>query len=38
MVWAPVSGNEVVLWLNVADVQLVVVWQVVQVVGNPADA
>ena len=33
---APVSGNAVALWLKVAPVQVVVVWQVVQSVGNPA--
>ena len=35
VVWAPVSGNVVLLWLNVAPVQSVVVWHVSQVVGNP---
>ena len=35
--WKPVSGKEVVLWLNVEVVQLVVEWQIEQSVGNPAD-
>jgi hypothetical protein len=34
--WKPVNGNAVVLWLKVDDVQLVVEWQMVQSVGNPA--
>ena len=38
VVCAPVSGKDVLLWLNVAPVQLVVVWQVSHVVGKPADA
>ncbi len=32
---APVSGNDVALWLKLA-VQVAVVWQVAQVVGKPA--
>jgi hypothetical protein len=35
---APVSGNDVVLWLNVALVQFVVEWQVAHVVGKPTAA
>ena len=35
--WKPVSANPVVAWLNVALVQLVVVWHRVQSWGNPAD-
>jgi len=38
VVCAPVSGNWVVLWLNVPPVQVVVVWQLVHVVANPAAA
>jgi hypothetical protein len=33
---APVSGNDVLLWSNVAGCQAIVVWQVEQVVGMPA--
>ena len=33
---APVSGNLVVLWLNVAPFQFVVLWQREQSCGNPA--
>jgi hypothetical protein len=36
LVCAPVSGNGVLLWLNVAPVQLVVEWQSEQSCGNPA--
>lgn len=35
---APVSGNFVVLWLNVEGCHAVVLWQVVQSVEKPPDA
>ena len=35
VVWPPVSGNGVLLWLNVAGCQAVFVWHVVQSVTNP---
>ena len=38
VVCAPVSGNGVLEWSKVAPAQLVVVWQVSHVVGNPAAA
>jgi hypothetical protein len=36
-VCAPVSGNGVLLWLKVAPLQLVVLWQIEQSFGKPAD-
>src|ERR1019366_6174428 len=35
-IWAPTSGNLVLLWLNTALSQSVVEWQTEQSVGNPA--
>ena len=34
--WAPVSGNAVLLWLKVESVQTVVSWHSSQVCGKPA--
>jgi hypothetical protein len=35
VVWAPVNGNDVVLWLNVDVVHDDVLWHCVQSVGKP---
>jgi hypothetical protein len=32
--WAPVSGNRVAAWLNVAGLHAVALWQLSHVVGN----